>query len=95
MSFWEYIYRNQTYWEEQAGFEVPQKIKQFADFERDLQAGYYNREDKRGKIRKITRQLQMVLDLLEMFPQHREELLEMFDYKMEKLKDPRLWEDNK
>lgn len=92
MSFWEYAYRNQTFWEEQAGFAVPQKIKQFVDFERDLQSGYYEREDKRGKVRKISRPLQTVLDMLEMFPQHREELLEMFDYKMEKLKDPTLWE---
>ena len=92
MSFWEYAYRNQTFWEEQSGFEVPQKIKQFADFEHDLQTGYYEIEDKRGKIRKISRPLQTVLDILEMFPQHREELLEMFDYKMEKLKDPHLWE---
>lgn len=92
MSFWEYAYRNQTFWEEQSGFEVPQKIKQYADFERDLQAGYYNREDKRGKVRKISRPLQTVLDMLEMFPQHREELLEMFNYKLENLKDPRLWE---
>lgn len=92
MSFWEYAYRNQTFWEEQAGFEVPQKIKSFADFERDLQSGYYDREDARGKIRKISRPLQTVLDVLEMFPQHREELLEMFDYKLENLKDPTLWE---
>ena len=92
MSFWEYSYRNQTFWEQEAGFEVPAEIKQFADFERDLQAGYYEREDARGKIRKISRPLQTVLDMLEMFPQHREELLEMFDYKLERLKNPHLWE---
>lgn len=92
MSFWEYAYRNQTFWEEHAGFEVSQQIKQYADFERDLRAGYYDREDARGKVRRITRPLQSVLDLLEMFPEHREELLEMFDFKLEKLKDPRLWE---
>lgn len=92
MSFWEYAYRNQTFWEEQSGFEVPQKIKQFADFERDLLAGYYGKEDKRGRVRKISRPLQTVLDVLEMFPEHREELLEMFDYKMENLRNPALWE---
>ena len=92
MSFWEYAYRNQTFWEEHAGFEVSQQIKQYADFERDLRAGYYDREDARGKVRRITRPLQSVLDLLEMFPEHCEELLEMFDFKLEKLKDPRLWE---
>ena len=92
MSFWEYSYRNQTFWEEQVGFEVPHKLKTFADFEHDLHAGYYEKEDTRGKVRKICRPLQTVLDLLEMFPQHRKELLEMFDYKMIELKDPSLWE---
>ena len=94
MSFWEYIYRNQTFWEEQAGFDVPQKLKPFVDFECDLQAGYYEQEDKRGKVRKISRPLQTVLTILDMFPQHREELLEMFDYKMSNLVDSTLWENN-
>ena len=92
MSFWEYSYRNQTFWEEQSGFDVPQKLKPFSEFERDLQSGYYEREDNRGKVRKISKPLQTLLDVLEMFPQHREELLEMFDYKMIKLKNPQLWE---
>ena len=92
MSFWEYSYRNQTFWEQGAGFDVPQEIKPFNEFENDYNSGYYEREDSRGKIRKISRPLQTVLDMLEMFPQHREELLEMFNYKMENLKDPRLWE---
>lgn len=94
MSFWEYSYRNQTFWEEQAGFEVTHKLKSFSEFEYDLQTGYYEREDSRGKVRKISRPLKTVLDILEMFPQHREELLEMFDYKMIELKDPSLWEKN-
>ena len=93
MSFWEYSYRNQTFWEQGAGFAVPQEIKPFDEFENDYNTGYYEREDARGKIRKISRPLQTVLDMLEMFPQHREELLEMFNYKLENLKDPRLWEE--
>lgn len=94
MSFWEYTYRNQTFWEEQAGFEVPQKLKSFIDFERDLQAGYYEKVDVRGKVRKISRPIRTLLNLLEMYPQHREELLEMFDYKMSNLVDSTLWENN-
>ena len=92
MSFWEYAYRNQTYWEQHAGFEIQGERKPFEEFEHDFQNGYYDREDARGKVRKITRQLQTVLDVLEMFPQHREELLEMFNYKLENLRDPLLWE---
>lgn len=92
MSFWEYSYRNQTFWEQGAGFEVLKPIKSFEEFQRDYETGYYDREDSRGKVRKICKTLQTLLDTLEMFPEHREELLEMFNYKMSNLKDPKLWE---
>ena len=92
MSFWEYTYRNQTYWEQKAGFEVMKVIKSFDEFQRDYENGYYEREDERGKTRKICRHLQTVLDVLDMFPEQRNELLEMFDYKMTDLKNPTLWE---
>lgn len=95
MSFWEYTYRNQTFWEQGAGFVVTQLIKPFKEFEKDYKNGYYEIEDSRGKIRKISRPLQTVLDTLEMFPEHREELLEMFNYKMSELRDSKLWEINK
>lgn len=91
MSFWEYTYRNQTYWEQSSGFEVPKEIKSFEEFQRDYDSGYYGREDSRGKVRKICKTLQTLLDMLDMFPEHREELLEMFNYKMSNIKDPTLW----
>ena len=62
------------------------------EFQRDYETGYYEREDSRGKVRKICKTLQTLLDTLEMFPEHREELLEMFNYKMSNLKNPILWE---
>lgn len=92
MSFWEYTYRNQTYWEQAAGFEVPREIKSFEEFQRDYETGYYKREDSRRKVRKICRTLQTLLDVLDTYPEHRVELLEMFNYKMSELKDPNLWE---
>lgn len=94
-SFWEYCYRNQTYWEQQNGFEVVHEIKQFDEFLKDYDGGYYDREDSRGKLRKINRCVQTVLDMLELFPEHRDELLEMFNYKLSNLKDPTLWEKNR
>ena len=51
-----------------------------------------NRKMIYGKVRKICKTLQTLLDTLKMFPRHREELLEMFNYKMFNLKDPSLWE---
>ena len=92
MSFWEYTYRNQTFWEQGAGFEVTRPIEPYEEFLRDYETGYYDREDSRGKVRKISRPLQTVLDVLDMFSEHREELLEMFNYKMSELKNPKLWE---
>jgi hypothetical protein len=92
MSFWEYIYRNQTYWEQKAGFEVMKEIKSYDEFQKDYETGYYEREDERGRTRKICRPLQTVLNVLEMFPEYKKELLEMFNYKMSELKDPKLWE---
>lgn len=92
MSFWEYTYRNQTFWEQGAGFDVPKLIKPYEEFEKDYKNGYYKKEDSMGKIRKISKPLQTVLDTLDMFPENREELLEMFNYKMSDLKDPKLWE---
>ena len=91
MSFWEYTYRNQTYWEQTSGFDVPQEIKSFDEFMRDYESGYYEKEDKRGKVRKICKTLQTLLNTLEMFPEHREELLEMYNYKMQDLINPELW----
>ena len=93
MSFWEYTYRNQTYWEQNAGFDVQKEIKSFDEFQRDFESGYYEREDLRGKVRKICKTLQSLLDMLDMFPEHREELLEMFNYKMSDLINPKLWEN--
>lgn len=92
MSFWEYCYRNQTYWEQQNGFEVTKEIKNYDEFIADEQSGYYTIEDSRGKVRKYCKTLQTALDLLEMFPEHREELLEMYNYKMADLINPKLWE---
>lgn len=93
MSFWEYCYRNQTYWEQHSGFVVLKEIKSFHEFQRDYDNGYYNKEDSNGKVRKICRTLQTALDVLDMFPEHYDEILEMFNYKMEDLINPDLWQD--
>jgi len=93
MSFWEYCYRNQTYWEQHSGFEVIDEIKSFDAFQRDFDTGFYKHPDKNGKVRKICRTLQTALDVLEMFPDHYDELIQMYNYKMEDLINPDLWQD--
>lgn len=86
MSFWEFSYRNQSYWEEHTlqANDRPQLIS-FDQFEQDITNGYYEHV-------KMCLPLRDIVDMLEMFPEHRTELLEMFNYKMEDLIDPHLWE---
>ena len=87
MSFWEFCYRNQSYWEETSlKIKNGQKLISFSDFEYQFDKGYYE-----GEKMKITRPLQTVLDVLNMFPKNKAELLEMFNYKMDELADSTLW----
>lgn len=86
MSFWEFSYRNQSYWEEHnmECCERPQ-LMSYEEFEQDVFRGYYNNV-------KMCLPLKTIVDVLEMFPEHKEELIDMFNYKMENLINPSLWE---
>lgn len=85
MSFWEFCYRNQTFWEEHTlKVKIDKPIKTYEEFLNDLQNGYY--EDK-----KICRPLATVIEFLDNYPEHKEELLEMFNYKLRDLLNPSLW----
>lgn len=92
MSFWEFCYRNQSYWEEQQttyDANRPQ-LMSFEDFIRDVKDGVYG--DGEGKIR-MCLPLKTLMKILEMFPHYKRELVEMFNYKMENLINPQLWEN--
>ena len=85
LSFWEFCYKNQTYWEEHTlGLQVKDKVKSYENFLVDYKNGYY--EDK-----KICLPLKTVLNFLEKYSEHKEELLEMFNYKLKELVNPSLW----
>lgn len=87
MSFWQFVYRNQTYYEEkELGFPTGRPLKTFAEFEAEVAEGYYTRV-------KMCRPLRTVLETLAMFPDKKEELIEMFNYRMDELVDPTLWTD--
>ena len=91
MSFWEFCYRNQSYWEEhQKDNDIRRpRLMSFEDFMRDVNAGVYGEDD--GKI-KMCLPLKTILKVLDMFPDHRADLVEMFNYKLENLINPQLWE---
>ena len=87
MSFWEYCYRNQSYWEQKTLNEKNHKeIISFQDFEQEIRDGRY-----KGKI-KMCLPLKTIISMLDMFPSRRNELIEMFNYKYDILKNPDLWE---
>ena len=63
------------------------KLKTYNEFIEDFNNGYYNN-------RKICRPLQTIITFLEEFPEHKEELLEMFSYKMTDLVNTKLWQQH-
>ena len=90
MSFWEFSYRNQSYWEQSKGILNGRPLLMtFEEFQQDIRDGYYSKEGV-----KMCLPLKTILRTLEKFPNRREELIEMFNYKMQDLVNPKLWEDN-
>lgn len=86
MSFWEFTYRNQSYWEEHTlKISGRPALKTFDEFMADYNNGYYEKV-------KMCLPLKTFMQTLEKFPEHKEELLEMFNYKMSNLVNPSLWE---
>ncbi len=86
MSFWEYCYRNQSYWEQHVfPKEEIKEIVSFQEFEEQIRNGRYD-----DKI-KMCLPLQTIIAILQLFPEHRAELIEMFNYKFAYLKNPKLW----
>ena len=87
MSFWQYCYRNQSYWEQKMlKRQSPDQIS-FDKFEQRLKEGFYER----GKM-KLCLPLKTLMAILELYPDHRKELLEMFNYKFSVLIDSKKWE---
>ena len=76
MSFWEFCYRNQSYWEENRGFVVKKKIISYEEYCALKETGYFKTEGM-----KICKPLKTVELLLDLFPERKETLLRMFNYK--------------
>ena len=60
-------------------------LKTFAEFMADVKAGFY-------KHVKMCLPLKTLMQVLEMFPEHRKELIKMAQYKFSELKNSKLWE---
>lgn len=87
MSFWEYCYRNQSFWEQRTKkLDVPNQIS-YNEFEERLNSGYYEKNNLR-----LCKTLQTLVEFMKKFPMHKEEMLRMFNYKLKVLVNPKLWE---
>lgn len=84
MSFWEFCYKNQTYWEKTAlGLDVP-PLKSYEEFLEDYKNGYYT--DK-----KICGPLKTVVDFLKAHKAHERMFLSFFNMKKRELENSQLW----
>lgn len=85
LSFWEFCYKNQTYWEEHTLGIKHDRLKSYQEFLEDLENGYYN--DK-----KICLPLRSVHEFLIMFQSHKVLFLSFFNMKFKEMTNPTLWE---
>lgn len=86
MSFWEYVYKNQSFWEQRSKGLNTQDLKTYEEFKKDYDSGKYPYG--------LARPLKTVIDFIDRFAEHKEEILEMFNYRLNDLKNPKLWERN-
>lgn len=88
MSFWEFCYVNQRYYEShQLGMSNVPSLLSFDQFQEQVREGKYNKDVK------ICLPIRTIYLVLDRFPDHKEELLKMFNYKMNNLINPQLWEN--
>ena len=85
LSFWEYCYKNQTYWEEHSLGIKHTRLKSYEEFQKDLDDGYY--EDKR-----ICQTLKTCHEFLESHKTHKKLFLSFFNMSFRKMTDPTLYE---
>ena len=85
LSFWQFCYKNQTYWEEHTLGIAHDRLKTYDEFIKDIEDGYYN------DIR-ICRPLQTVYDFLQMYSAHKNLFLRFFNLSYKQMIDPTQWE---
>lgn len=84
MSFWEFCYKNQTYWEKTNLGIDGQPLKTYEEFLEDYRNGYY--ADK-----KICQPLQTFIDFINKHKAHEKLFLSFFTMRKKDLENPELW----
>ncbi len=84
LSFWQFCYKNQTFWEERSLGLSPSKLKTYEEFIEDKKKGYY---DEFG----LSTPLRTVFDFLEKHKEHKQLFLSFFNMSFKQMIDPTLW----
>lgn len=84
LSFWQFCYKNQTYWEEHTLGIKHDRLKTYEEFVVDYQNGYYNEV-------KLTTPLKSVVDFLDKYKSHKQIFLSLFNLSFKQMIDPSLW----
>lgn len=87
LSFWQFCYKNQTFWEEHTLGRSPSRLKSYEEFLEDYKNGYY---DEIG----LTTPLKTVVDFLNQFENHKNLFLSFFNLSFKQMIDPMLWYRN-
>ena len=84
LSFWQFCYKNQTFWEEHTLGRKPTRLKTYDEFLEDYNNGYY---DEIG----ISTPLRTILDFLDQYKEHKKLFLSFFNMSFKQLINPVLW----
>lgn len=85
LSFWQFCYKNQTYWEEKTLGRKHDRLKSYDEFIEDYKNGYFDEIT-------MTTPLKTVFEFLNMFREHRKLFLRFFNLSFKQMIDPSLWE---
>ena len=85
LSFWQFCYKNQTYWEEHTLGIKHDRLKTYEEFMEDYENGYYNEVT-------MTTPLKSIFDFLNKFKEHKNIFLSFFNLSFKEMIDPTLWE---
>lgn len=84
LSFWQFCYKNQTFWEEHTLGRGPQRLKTYEEFKQDYNNGYYQEIG-------LATPLKTVVDFLEQFKEHEKLFLSFFNMSFKHMIDTSLW----
>jgi hypothetical protein len=85
LSFWQFCYKNQTYWEEHRFGTKHDRLKTYEEFLEDYNNGYY---DEIG----MSTPLRTVFNFLNDFKEHKKMFLSFFNMSFKQMINPTLWE---